>query len=302
LGLATDPERCDNQLSRLLVQLEELESKFTDHEQFLADILDKREEVQDTFAAHKQQLVDEQQQRSQALSDAVTRMLGNIDKRAKRFSDIDELNTYMASDTLVLKVHQIVSQLRDLDSLVKADDAEAKLKMIRDQAVRNLRDRTDLYSADGKTISLGPRHQFSVNSEALDLTIIPRGDKLALHLVGTQYFDAIDNEELNALKPYWNMNLSSESATVYRSEYLAYRFIEAVKKGEHDLDWPSLVISANDAETIQDAIRVFATERYQEGYQKGVHDSDAAAITKILVPLLDKGELLQYSPQSRELD
>ncbi len=43
LAQAQDPERCDEQLSRLLVQLEELESQFGDHEQFLGDILAKRE-------------------------------------------------------------------------------------------------------------------------------------------------------------------------------------------------------------------------------------------------------------------
>ncbi len=301
LGLATDPERCENQLTRLLVQLEELESQFSEHEQFLADILDKREEIHDTFAAHKQQLIDAQQARAQTLSDAVDRMLGNIEKRAQRFSDIDELNTYMASDALVLKVHDIVAQLRELDSAVKADDADARLKMIRDMAMRALRDRGDLYSSDGKTISLGPRHQFSVNTEDLDLTIIPRKDKLALHLIGTQFFEQIDNERLNALKPYWHMSLTSETDTVYRSEYLAYRFIQAVQNGEHDMDWAALVNSTSDGQVIDEHLRQFATARYREGYQKGVHDSDAAAIVKAIVPLMEKGELLRYSPECRAL-
>lgn len=39
LAQAQDPQRCDDQLSRLLIQLEELESQFGDHEQFLNDIL-----------------------------------------------------------------------------------------------------------------------------------------------------------------------------------------------------------------------------------------------------------------------
>lgn len=301
LGQATDPERCETQLTRLLVQLEELESQFSEHEQFLADILDKREEIHDTFTAHKQQLIDAQQARAQTLSDAVSRMLGNIEKRAQRFSEMDELNTYMASDALVLKVHDIVGQLRDLDSAVKADDADARLKMIRDMAIRALRDRGDLYSADGKIISLGPRHKFSVNTEDLDLTIIPRKDGLALHLIGTQFFEPIDNERLNALKPYWHMSLTSETDTVYRAEYLAYRFIEAVRNGEHELDWKALVIGANDVDTIDEHLRVFATARYREGYQKGVHDSDATSIVKAIVPLMEKGELLRFSPESRGL-
>ncbi len=301
LGLATDPDRCDTQLTRLLVQLEELESQFSEHEQFLADILDKREEIHDTFAAHKQQLLDAQQARAQTLSDAVARMLGNIEKRAQRFSEMDELNTYMASDALVLKVHDIITQLRDLDSAVKADDADARLKMIRDMAMRALRDRGDLYSADGKTISLGPRHKFSVNTEDLDLTIIPRKEGLALHLVGTQFFEPIDNERLNALKPYWRMSLTSETQSVYRSEYLAYCFIQVVRAGEHELDWKSLVNSASDADAIDEHIRVFATARYREGYQKGVHDSDAAAIVKAIVPLMEQGDLLRFSPECRGL-
>ncbi len=301
LGLATDPERCDSQLSRLLVQLEELESQFSEHEQFLADILDKREEIHDTFAAHKQQLIDAQQARAQTLSDAVDRMLGNIEKRAQRFAEMDELNTYLASDALVLKVNDIVQQLRDLDSAVKADDAEGRLKMIRDMALRGLRDRGDLYSSDGKTISLGPRHKFSVNTEELDLTIIPRGEGLALHLVGTQFFEPIDNERLNALKPYWHMSLTSETKDVYRSEYLAYCFIESIRNGEHDLDWKALVIAVNDIDVIEEQIRSFATARYREGYQKGVHDSDAAQIVKALVPLMEQGDLLRFSPECRGL-
>jgi len=301
LGLATDPERCESQLTRLLVQLEELESQFSEHEQFLADILDKREAIHDIFTAHKQQLIDAQQARAQTLSDAVNRMLGNIEKRAQRFSEPDELNTYMASDALVLKVHDIVKQLRTLDSAIKADDAEAKLKMIRDMAMRALRDKSELYSNDGKTISLGPRHKFSVNTEDLDLTIIPRAKGLSLHLVGTQFFEPIDNERLNALKPYWNLSLTSETNTVYRSEYLAYQFIEQVRDGNHALNWKALVNSVNDADVVDEHIRVFATARYREGYQKGVHDADATAIVKAIVPLMEKGELLQYSPEARGL-
>jgi hypothetical protein len=39
LGLAQTPEKCDEQLARLLVQLEEIESRFGEHEQFLGDIM-----------------------------------------------------------------------------------------------------------------------------------------------------------------------------------------------------------------------------------------------------------------------
>jgi len=86
------------QLTRLLVQLEEIEGQFGEHERFLVDILDKREEVNESFAVHKQQLLDARQARAQTLADASERMLANIDQRAQRFEDMDALNTYLASD------------------------------------------------------------------------------------------------------------------------------------------------------------------------------------------------------------
>ncbi|WP_410965637.1 hypothetical protein, partial [Salmonella sp. SAL4454] len=78
LAQAQDPERCDEQLSRLLVQLEELESQFGDHEQFLGDILAKREELLETFEAHKQTLLDERQRKAQGLLDAARRILDSL--------------------------------------------------------------------------------------------------------------------------------------------------------------------------------------------------------------------------------
>ena len=65
-------------MTRLLVQLEELEGRFGEHERFLADILARREEIHDTFVAHRQQLLDARQSRARTLGDAATRMLASI--------------------------------------------------------------------------------------------------------------------------------------------------------------------------------------------------------------------------------
>ncbi|MEL7538177.1 MAG: DNA repair ATPase [Pseudomonadota bacterium] len=301
LSLATSPERCEDQLSRLLVQLEELESQFSDSEAFLADIMQKREEVYETFEAHKQRLLDQRQARAQTMADAVSRMLANVERRTKRFQSQDELNTYLASDPLVVKIRDLIADLRELDSAVKADDAEARLTMLRDQAVRSLRDKTELYADDGRVIRLGSRHRFSVNREDLDLTIIPRDDELYLHLIGTQFFERIDDAELNALKPYWVLSGESESADVYRSEYLAFRVIEAARNGDDGLSWPDLVAASTDEDALQTLCRNVATQRYKDGYEKGVHDADAAQMLRVLVPMLEKGDLLRFGPESRAL-
>ena len=301
LSLATTPESCEDQLSRLLVQLEELESQFGESETFLADIMAKREEVFDTFEAHKQRLADQRQARAQTMADALARLLDNVERRTQRFQDQDALNTFLAADPLVVKVRDMVADLRELGSAVKADDAEARITMIRDQAVRSLRDKTELYIDDGRVIQLGPRHRFNVNRESLDLTIIPRDDSLYLHLVGTQFFERIDDAELNALEPYWALRMESESADVYRGEYLAYQVIDTATTGRAGIAWADVLAAATDQGALTTLCRQVATRRYQDGYERGVHDSDAALLLRALIPMLEKGELLRFRPEARAL-
>ena len=149
LGMSTTPEACDEQLARLLVQLEELEGQFGDYEQFLADVMEKREEIYESFESHKQQLLDERQRKSQSVADAADRILASIEKRSLKFTEADDLNTYMASDALVLKTRELAEQLRELDAAVKADDVDARFKAIKEQALRSLRDQ-DRYVRGGR--------------------------------------------------------------------------------------------------------------------------------------------------------
>ncbi|UTA48055.1 DNA repair ATPase [Simiduia sp. 21SJ11W-1] len=299
LSMATTPDKCDEQLSRLLVQLEELEGQFGEHDQFLTDILSKREEIYDAFESHKQQLLDEQQKQSQAVADAAYRVIESLGKRSQKFTKADELNTFFASDPLVLKVREFAQRLRDLNNPVKADDVESKFKALVDQAKRGLRDKSDIYEADGSIIKLGPRHRFSVNKRNLDLTIIPREDSLAIHLTGTDYFDVIDDEQLNALKPFWNLSLGSETADVYRAEYLAYCVYQAIQAGEYDD--ATLMQVRTDESALLKLVRDYATPRYKEGYEKGIHDHDACKILHALLAVLDTADTLRYSPKARVL-
>ncbi len=301
LGLSTTPERCDEQLSRLLVQLEELESQFSDYDQFLADIMAKREELYDSFEAHKQQLLDERQRKAQSVADAASRILNNIERRSLKFNEADDLNTYFASDALVLKTRELVDRLRDLDSAVKADDIEARFKSIKEQSLRSLRDKTDIYEEGGNVIKLGPRHKFSVNTQELDLTIIPREGALNIHLTGTDFYEWIDSDRLSELKPYWELSIESETTQLYRAEYLAFQITQAAEEGTFDLSKDQLLSAANDMEALQDIARKFATPRYKEGYEKGVHDHDAALILEQLLPALERGDLLRYDPLCRGL-
>jgi ATPase family associated with various cellular activities (AAA)./ATPase involved in DNA repair. len=301
LGLATTPEKCDEQLSRLLVQLEELESQFSDFDQFLSDIMDKREEVYESFQGHKQQLLDARQRKAQSLADSADRILNSIEKRSLKYNEADELNTYFASDALVSKIRDLVIDLRELDSAVKADDIESRLKSIKEQAVRSLRDKTDIFEDGGNIIKLGPRHRFSVNTQELDLTIIPRDDELNFHLTGTNYYETIDNAELQTMQAYWGMSLESETNEVYRAEYLAALVIEAAQQSANGLDKNILNQALLDDEVMIQQVRDFATPRYKDGYEKGIHDHDAALLLKTLLPALSSADLLRFDPLSRGL-
>ena len=46
-------------------------------------------------------------------------------------------------------------------------------------------------------------------------------DQLYLHLTGTDFLEPLANAELEALKPFWQVALESESGQLYRGEYLA---------------------------------------------------------------------------------
>lgn len=300
LSLATDPERCDDQLSRLLVQLEELESQFSHHDEFLDDILAKREELLETFESHKQTLIDDRQRRSQNLLTAADRLLESLQRRTVRLQNQDELNAFFATDPLAQKTREIIEKLREINDNVKADDIDARLKASRDQAIRILRDKTDIFEDGGNIIKLG-RHRFSVNTQELDLTILPKDNQLWVYLTGTDFQEPIDNAELATLQPYWTANLESESDTVYRAEYLAYSIIYAAAKRQDGLDYDTLKSALSVPEKMDKLVRDFAAPRYKEGYEKGIHDHDAIAILKKLIPIGESADLLRFNPTARAI-
>ncbi len=301
LSMANTPERADEQLSRLLVQLEELEGQFGEHERFLGDILGKREELVEAFQSHKQTLLDERQRKAQSLLDAANRILDGLHKRTERMSSADALNAFFAGDPLILKLRELGQRLRALKDNVKADDVDARIKAARDQAVRALRDRSDLYEQDGNVIKLGPRHRFSVNTQPLDLTLLPRGDALAVHLTGTDYMEPIRDNALEALREYWGIAGESESSTLYRAEYLAGLIVSDALAEREGLNWGALEQATADPDALAKLVREYAAPRYRDGYEKGIHDHDAALLLRALLPLYKQAGALIHAPGSRAL-
>lgn len=301
LSLSNTPEKSDENLSRLMVQLEELESQFGEHDQFLGDILTKREELLEAFDTHKQALLDERQRKAQAIGDAAGRILDGLGRRTDRFDSQDALNTFFVGDALILKLRDLTAKLRDLKDTVRADDIESRIKSAKDAAVRSLRDRSDLFEEGGQVIKLGPRHRFSVNTQALDLTLLPREDHLALHLTGTNFMAALKDPKMDELRPFWTAPLVSESPDLYRGEYLAGQILDAALRsnGPHTLG--QLQQMALDGEALTRMVREHAATHYRDGYENGIHDFDAALLLAQMLKLHEQAGPLVYLPQVRAL-
>ena len=290
----TDVRECDGLMTRMLDQLQELESQFGEYDEFLAAILEQRENAHESIEARRQQLQDQQQRRVTTLTDAAERILRNVTRRTERFASPEELHAFFASDAMVARLRSMAKELRELGAAMEADDCLGQLKAAHDTALRSVRDKADIFEDGGAVIRLG-KHRFSVNQQELDLTLIPRDDHVLLHLTGTQYYERLDEPELDRLRGYWNMSQPSESDKVYRAEYLAALVIEEFRQAS------DLPVNLADLDELTDYIRKFASPRYREGYEKGIHDHDAALIVSTLWPAIQSAGLLRFSPKARAL-
>ncbi|NQY64036.1 MAG: DNA repair ATPase [Alteromonadaceae bacterium] len=298
LNASDSPQECDQQLSQLLLQLEDLESQFSDYDEFYNEILAKRDEIYDNFEQHKQQLMDAQQRRCLNLMTAAERIIAGVNRRSQAFNDQDKLNSYFAADPMVSKLRELGEQLRRLNDNVRADDIDAQLKNAKEQGIRALRDKTDIYSADGSLVKIG-EHQFSVNRQKLELTLLPRDQAMVLHISGSDYFESLDPSLFAGSEYLWQQNLISESDQVYRAEYLAASILfEAEAIGTAAIN---KLVEAQKNKKLLELIQKFAEPRYQEGYDKGVHDADASLILAELLTLRASVGLLAYAAPERRL-
>ncbi|MGR2738711.1 DNA repair ATPase [Billgrantia sp. Q4P2] len=295
VGALREPDDCDRLMTRMLDQLQELEGQFGEFDEFLGMILEQRESAHESIEARRQQLQDERQRRVTTLTDASKRILHNVERRTERFETLEALHSFFASDAMVAKVRSMAEELRAMGASLEADDLAGRLRSTQDAALRSVRDRADIYESGGNVIRLGPRHRFSVNQQHLDLTLVPRDERIMLHLTGTQFHAALADERLEALRPYWSITLPSETDAVYRAEYLAYLIMEEMARPGAER------VNVEDQAELERHISRFASPRYREGYEKGIHDHDAARIVRTLWPARQSAGLLGYGPLPRSI-
>jgi ATPase involved in DNA repair/AAA domain (dynein-related subfamily) len=278
LAVADTPERCDEQLGRLMLQLENLESRFADFDDFVGELGAKRTDVYEAFSSRKQALLDERARRADRLVDSADRILGSVRRRLATLGSLDEVNTYFAADPMVAKLRGVADELRALGDQVRAEELAGQVKAARQEAGRALRDRLDLYADGGETIRLG-RHSFAVNTQPLDLTLVPHDGRMAYAITATDYRSPVRDPAFEATKPYWEQLLVSETPSIYRAELLAASLL--------------------DQPYTEDLVRRAAESRYDEGYERGVHDQDADLILSALHRVSASAGLLRYPPTAR---
>ena len=289
LDIANTPEKTDELLNKVSVQLEDLEGRFADFEEFIAQIIEKREEVYNAFEARKNGLIEARNKKAVALENAANRILKGVTKKALSFDAVADINGYFASDLMINKLRDIIDQLTDLDDAGKAEAIETALKVAKEDATRKLKDKQDLYEDGENIIKLG-KHKFGVNKQPLDLTIVYKDSALAYHLTGTDFYQEIENEVLLQSKKYWDQELISENPEIYRSAYLAYKIFKTIAKEK---------LQHQTEEQLLEIVKSESSKNYAEGYVKGVHDIDAAKILKVLVEQDHGLGLLRFTPNTR---
>ena len=289
LDVSDSPQRCDEYLTKVMVQLEELEGRFAEFDEFVVQLAQRREDVYAAFESRKVALIEKRNRRAESLSAAADRILKGIDSRVNKMSTTDEIAAYFAGDLMVEKIRDIVRQLEELQDAVRVEDLQSRLKTIREDATRQLKDRQDLYEDGGDLIRLGTQ-RFAVNTQPLDLTTVLRNGEMCLHLTGTQFFEPLRNEELVSARDLWSQEVVSENPEVYRGEFLAVDLFEKLTAPE-----PELVADKVDLAWTQAQMG----GRFDEGYAKGVHDVDAAQILESLISIHGSIGLLQHAPTVR---
>lgn len=297
LDVCDTPERCDEYLTKMMVQVEELEGRFAEFDEFVVQLAEKREEIYAAFDSQRLQLVEARNRRATSLANAADRILKGIQSRISNFEDVNDINSYFASDLMIEKVRDITKQLGELDETVKVDDIQSRLKTIREDAVQQLRDKKELFVEGEKTIRLG-EYLFSVNVQPLELTTVIKDDNMFFHLSGTKYLEQITDEKFLATQPVWAQEVLSENRDVYRAEYLAFQVLQSIESGSwHD---SKHVIALPDNKLVAE-IQKFMAPRYSESYVKGVHDADAAKILRAVLDLRETVGLMRYHSDARAL-
>lgn len=285
--LANTPDKCQDFLNKLSIQLEEMEAKYVDFDEFITLISEKREEVYQQFQTKGVQLTEARNKRTTNLFNSAERILKGLKNKVSAFTTEIEINGYFASDLMIEKIRDIAEQLKELNDSNKAEELLTQLKTSQQEAVRKLKDRNEIYEDGENIIALG-NYKFAVNKQKLDLTLVTKNNTYYYHLTGTNFYEPIEYNQIEQFKEVWNQEFISESKNIKKVEYIAW-------------DIFSQIPNVTTEKVNRTAIEEFFSNHFGEGLVKGVHDEDALVLVTKLQQLNSQLGLLRYSPSERAL-
>ncbi|MFF2079862.1 DNA repair ATPase [Kitasatospora sp. NPDC058162] len=287
LAAADTPEACDDRLGRLLLRIEQLETRFADADPALGEQLaDRRTEIHDALTARRQHLLEERAGRADRLAASAERILDTLHRRLAALGTAAEIDAALAADPTAVKLRDLAGQLTALGDRVRAEELTGRLRAARGRAHRALRDRAELAGDGPGTLRLG-RHLFAVTTQRPELTLLPWRGRPAFTLTGTDYRAPVTDPAFAATERYWSRPLPSETPALYRAEYLAASLLLAAEPD-----------SLPDGDLLA-YVRRAAEGRPDEGYQRGVHDHDAALVLRALLELRSEAGLLRHPAAAR---
>ena len=286
LELSQTPEKCDEYLTKLSIQLEEMETKFIDFDEFTEQIGSKREEVYGHFQNKRVQLTETRNKRTQNLFEAAQRILKSVQTKAESFDSENEINGYFAADLMVEKVRDLSRKLAEWEDSAKSEEIQTLLKTQQQEAVRKLKDKKEIYAEGQNIIALGD-YKFAVNQQKLDLTLVLRNAQYYYHLTGTSFYEPL-HYTADEFRDVWNQEFISENNNVKRFEYLAWNVFSAHQE---------ITSEAENGKAVQD----FTSEHFGEGLVKGIHDKDAEKIILKLQQIHNELGLMRFTAKERTL-
>ena len=287
LDMADTPEKANEYLSKLTIQLEEIEMRFAEWNEVQGKTAEKRQALYDSFEARKVQLLEQKNRRSGQLMQAAERILTGAKNKVKSLDSDTEINAFFSSDIMVDRARQIAEELMKMEETAKSEEIQQQLLVIQQEAVRNLKDRKDLYVDGAQILAMG-KHRFAIQSQNVALSLTYKDGGYYYHITGTSYFEAVNDAALNTLTDVFDQEYVSENNDIPRAIYFAWRIMQQYETGAIPTD-----------EALLKNINEYLVAHPTEGYVKGVHDADAFTIAKQWLHLQNDLGILRYQPGER---
>lgn len=289
LDMADSAEKVNEYLSKLTIQLEEIEMRFADWDEVQIHTSEKRQMLYDSFEARKVQLLEQKNKKAGQLQQAAERIITGVKNKARNLESESEINAFFSSDLMVDRARQMAQELAAMEDATKSEEILQQLLVVQQEAIRNLKDKKELYVDGAQILAMG-KYRFAIQSQNVALTLTNRDGTYNYHITGTSYFESVDHPELETLKAVMDQEYVSESKVLPRAVYLAWRMMQYYAPDDNPA-----------AAGLEQQVNAYLTAHPSEGYVKGVHDKDAFLLATHWLQLRNDLGILSYLPEERAL-